>query len=421
MREFFYKDDRMYCEQVEVQHLAQEFGTPLYIYSKSSIVDHCKHLEQAFDALDHLSCYAVKANSNPTILSLITQQGLGADVGSEGELYLARKAGFPSEKITFSGVGKSPREISYALQENILAFNVESESELLAISEIATRQKQQARILFRVNFDLEAKTHPYITTGRKQNKFGIAVDEVKHIIQRAQSLPSIEVLGVHVHLGSQITSVEVFVNAAQRVCNYIEELRVEGIPIHHLNFGGGFGVQYLDFITHPSLPKEESADESHISIGKFIEAVVPILKTSGCKVLIQPGRSVIAHAGILVTKVLYIKRQESKAFVIVDAGMNDFMRPMLYQSYHQIVPLMVKDSAHHRVDVVGPLCESGDYFALDRLIPEVNEGEYLSLMCVGAYGYVLASNYNGRLRPAEVLVDGSNVSIIRKREKIESL
>jgi diaminopimelate decarboxylase len=411
----------MYCEQVEVQKLAEQFGTPLYIYSKNSILDHCKHLEQAFGSLDHLACYAVKANSNPTILSLIAHQGLGADVGSAGELYLARKAGFPSEKITFSGVGKSPQEISYALQENILAFNVESESELRAISEIAHSQKTTARVLFRVNFDLEAKTHPYITTGKRYNKFGISVADVKNIVLRAQSLSSIEVLGIHVHLGSQITSVEVFVNAAERVCNYIEELRKDGIPVHHLNFGGGFGVQYLDFITHPSLPKEESADESHISIGKFIEAVVPVLKQSRCKILIQPGRSVIAHAGILVTKVLYIKRQESKTFVIVDAGMNDFMRPMLYQSYHQIVPLTVKDSSHHRADVVGPLCESGDYFALDRLIPKVNEGEYLSLMCVGAYGYVLTSNYNGRVRPAEVLVDGSEVSIIREREKIDSL
>lgn len=411
----------MYCEQVEVQQLAEHYGTPLYIYSKNSIVDHCTHLEQAFGSLDHLSCYAVKANSNPTILSLIAQQGLGADVGSEGELYLARKAGFSPEKITFSGVGKSFQEITYALRENILAFNVESESELLAINEIAGSQNTQARVSFRVNFDLEAKTHPYITTGKKHNKFGISVNDVKKIFQRATALRSIEVLGIHVHLGSQITSVEVFVNAAERVCHYIEELRQEGIPVHHLNFGGGFGVQYLDFITHPSLPKEESADESHISVAKFIEAVVPILKTSGCKILIQPGRSVVAHSGILVTKVLYIKRQASKTFVIVDAGMNDCMRPMLYQSYHQIVPLRLNNAPHHRVDVVGPLCESGDYFALDRQIPDVNEGDYLALMCVGAYGYVLSSNYNGRMRPAEVLVDGSEVRIIREREKLESL
>ncbi len=421
MREFYYSNNELLCEETPLRQIVEQFGTPLYVYSKQSIIDHCRHIEKGFGSTNHLTCYAVKANSNKHILSIIANEGIGCDVGSVGEMHLALQAGFPADCITYSGVGKRPDEIEFGLMNNILSFNVESEEEIESVGRIAERLHKQAKILLRVNFDINADTHPYITTSRKHNKFGVESSKAETILRKAMGLKGISVTGIHIHLGSQITDVKTFVLAAQTVTEFVFSLRKQGIPMHHLNFGGGFGVQYHDFITHSDLPKSGPHAESEITVTNFIEAVVPILRESKCKILIQPGRSIIAHAGILVTKVLYHKESFEKNFVIVDAGMNDFMRPALYQSYHQIVPLQIRNTERQVVDVVGPLCESGDFFANDRELPVVGQDNYLALLCTGAYGYVLSSNYNARPRPAEVMVEGKNPKLIRERESLQQL
>ncbi|MFH2004340.1 MAG: diaminopimelate decarboxylase [Bacteroidota bacterium] len=420
MYEFKYKNNELWCEDVRLQDVASEYGTPLYVYNKQSVIDHCRHIENAFEGVDHLSCFAVKANANVEILKIIADEGIGSDVGSAGELYLSLKAGFPPSKITFSGVGKRADEIEYALDTDILSFNGESVKEIDLIQRIASTKQKIARILLRVNFDIEAGTHRYITTGRKHNKFGIDKSKAKEILLNAAKLSHIEVLGIHTHIGSQITDKETFISAAKSVVSMVDELRSVGIPVHHVNFGGGFGVQYQDFISHPQLPVE-NADSTEFTTVELIEAALPILKQTGCKILIQPGRSIIAHPGILITKVLYRKVTDEKIFIITDAGMNDLLRPSLYKSYHQIIPLNFESVQIEIVDVVGPLCETGDFFAIDRNLPFVKSDDYLAIMCAGAYGYVLSSNYNGRPRPAEMLVDGYETSLIRKREKIEML
>jgi diaminopimelate decarboxylase len=421
MREFYYRDNILQCERISISQLVEQYGTPLYVYSKNSIIDHCRHIEKAFKDNDHLSCYAVKANSNREILKVIANEGLGADIGSIGELYLALNSGFQPDKITYSGVGKRDDEIDFALQNDILAFNIESLEELYVVHNIAQQKRTRARILLRVNLDIDARTHPYITTSMKHNKFGVASDQAARILSTANTLSNIEVLGVHVHIGSQIIDIDTFIQTAHTVTKLVADLRESGIPIKHLNFGGGFGVQYRDFVTHHSLKIEENVIESEISVSNFIEAIVPILSKTGCKILIQPGRSIMAHSGILVTRVLYRKRSVDRTFIIVDGGMNDLLRPALYQSYHQIVPVKIENTEHEVVDVVGPLCESGDYFALDRELPRVDRNDALVLMCVGAYGYVLASNYNARPRSAEIMVDGNNSFLIRERERLEVL
>jgi diaminopimelate decarboxylase len=421
MREFAYRQNTLVCDDVAVADLAKQFGTPLYVYSKSSLIDHCRHIEKSFTAIDHLTCYASKANSNRELLSVLSKEGIGVDVGSGGELYIALAAGFAPSHITYSGVGKLTSEIEYALKSGIHSFNVESEEELTRIDEIARRLDKKAGILLRVNLDIDAGTHPYITTSRKHNKFGVESGRAGEVLTAARRMAGVDVLGIHMHIGSQIVNVETFITAANAVVKLAAELRAQGIPIRCLNFGGGFGVTYRNFIKHPQLPVETGADESEITVTKFIEAIAPILQSSGCQIMIQPGRSIVAHAGILLTEVLYIKNNGGRTFVIVDAGMNDLMRPALYQSYHQIVPAQLSGAPAAKVDVVGPLCESGDFFALEREIPSVKSGDLLAVMCTGAYGYVLASNYNSRPRAAEVLVDGANSTIIREREKVENL
>jgi len=396
MEEFRYTGDELRCEETSLDSIAEKYGTPLYVYSKRSILDHCRHIEKAFGNIDHLSCYAIKANANREILRLLAAEGIGADAGSVGELELALQAGFPADNITFSGVGKRDDELEFALRKGILSLNVESEEEIDIINSVASKSGSRARILLRINFDLSAGTHPYITTGQRHNKFGIHKDRALEILLRAVSLPGIEVLGIHSHLGSQITKGDVFVSA-------------------------GFGVQYRDFVSHPALPHEPDHSEKGLTTVDMLKMALPVLSEAKCKILIQPGRSIIAHAGILLTKVLYNKKTNDKKFVIIDAGMNDLIRPSLYQSYHQIVPTEMRRRSYEAVDIVGPLCESGDFFALDRRMPEVQRGEYLAVMCAGAYGYVLSSNYNGRPRPAEVLVDGDRTTVIRKREEVSDL
>jgi diaminopimelate decarboxylase len=421
MEEFYYKENTLWCENLPVAQLGEEFGTPLYVYSKNSVISHCRYIENSFGDVDHLTTYAVKANANKSILTLIAREGIGADIGSGGELALALKAGFDPSLITYSGVGKRPDEIEMALNSGIFAFNVESEEEIRALSDIASETGKVARILLRINFDIEANTHPYITTGRKYNKFGIDYARAGEVIDMALSLRGIRVAGIHMHIGSQIIQTETFVKAANEVTRLVKELKSSDVAIELLNFGGGFGVTYRDFVQHPALKIEGEYSESHVTVAKFIEAILPILRQTRCKILIQPGRSIVAHAGILLTKILYIKHKSGKTFVIVDAGMNDFMRPTLYQSYHQIVPTQVRDGIPMVVDIVGPLCESGDFFAQERITPQLKQGDYVAIMCTGAYGYVLSSNYNSRPRPAEVMVSGTNAEIIRNRETIDQL
>jgi diaminopimelate decarboxylase len=433
LEQFRYINDRLFCEGTDLEECAARFGTPLYLYSRQSVIDHCRWIESAFGNEDHLSCYALKANSNPSILRILAGEGIGADVGSAGELALALDAGFPADRITFSGVGKRDDEIAGAIQQDILSINAESEEELKVISDIAMELHKRARVSVRVNFDIRSETHSYLTTGRKHNKFGVDASRAEEVFREAAKLPGVELLGVHSHIGSQITSGETFSAAARAIIELIDRLRRLGISLSHLNFGGGFGVRYRDYVTHPGLPLELENPESNLTTVSMLKEVLPILRSARCKILIQPGRSMVAHAGVLITKVLYKKNSGGKTFVIVDAGMNDLIRPSLYQSYHQIVPLDLRPGLvppggtaragldHEVVDVVGPLCETGDFFALDRTIPAVERGEYLAVLCTGAYGYVLSSNYNGRPKPAEVLVDAGRSELISDRESVDKL
>jgi diaminopimelate decarboxylase len=407
-------------ESQTLQSVAEKFGTPLYVYSKQSIIDHCRNIEQAFAGHDHTTFYAVKANSNRAILRVIAEQGLGADVGSKGEAYLAQSSGFPAQKITFSGVGKRDDEIMYGLQHDLLAFNVESREEIEILNGIAATMGKSARILLRVNLDIPAGGHAYVSTSTKQNKFGIDLRRALEVLRWAQSLSNIEVKGIHSHVGSQIVKVETFERAARSLMGLVQQIQKANMPVQDLDFGGGFGVQYRGYVSHPRLPLEEP-EENNLSAATMVKVVVPLLKTTGCRISIQPGRSIVAHAGVLLVRVLYRKVTDEKVFVVVDGGMNDLIRPSLYQAYHQIVPLQVTGAPFETADVVGPLCESGDFFAIDRVMPRVQRGDVLAIMCAGAYGYVLSSNYNARPRPAEVLVDGDTCTVIRGRETIEQL
>ena len=420
MQEYDYRDNALLVEETRLEELAERFGTPLYVYSKRSIIDHCRNIEQAFGDCEHLSCYALKANGNRALLKIIVGEGLGADVGSVGELHLALSAGFPPGRITFSGVGKRDDEIEYALLHDILAFNAESTEEIDVLNRIASRLGKTARLLLRVNLNIDAGGHAYVSTSLKQNKFGIAHDRAMGVLQWAQTLPHVEVRGVHSHIGSQIIKADTFAAAARALAAMVQQLRTAGVSVSDLDFGGGFGVQYKGYVKHSDLPFERP-EEINLSAATLVRAVVPLLKDLDCRISIQPGRSIVAHAGVLLTKVLYRKSGDGKIFIVVDAGMNDLIRPSLYNAHHQIVPLCLKGVAHESVDVVGPLCESGDFLALNRMLPRVQRGDYLAVMCAGAYGFGLASNYIARPRPAEVLVDGTDARIIRNRESIGDL
>jgi diaminopimelate decarboxylase len=417
---FLYRNSELCCESVLLREVARRYGTPLYIYSRQGILEHCREVKGALKAPPHLVCYAVKANANPFILQLLQKEGLGADVGSRGELYLALRAGFRPDAITFSGVGKRDDEIEEALAHGIHAFAVESEEEIRVIDHLAGRLGTTGRILLRVNLDIDAGGHAYVSTSKKQNKFGVPRSRARDVLLRASSLTHIDICGVHSHIGSQITNVEVFLKGARSLTELVRELRESGLRIPELDFGGGYGVQYRGVLSHPELP-HEVAERPSSSAAEMIRVVLPILEETGCRLSIQPGRAIIAQSGVLMVRVLYRKETEEKIFVIVDGGMNDLIRPSLYHAHHQVVPVQLHGAPAERVDVVGPVCESGDFFALDRLLPRSGRGELLALMGAGAYGYVLASNYNARLRPAEVLVDGDAVTLIRKRESLEDL
>jgi diaminopimelate decarboxylase len=432
---FHNRDGHLDCEDVDLARVAAEFGTPTYVYSAGTILDHYTRLDAALAPLDHLICYAVKANSNRAILNLLVRAGAGLDIVSVGELFRVLAAGGDPAKCTFAGVGKSPEEIEYALEQGVYSFNVESEAELAAIERIARAKKMRAPIALRVNPDVDPHTHQYISTGSQENKFGIALDHVTTVYERAARMSNIEIVGVQMHIGSQITEAKPFVSAIKKVAPLVRNLKSK-YGIKFFSIGGGMGIIYRRAVESGSGKwwHDHGAEPSAFSVGDYAEAILPPLRDLSIRTLVEPGRFLIGNAGVLLTRVRYIKQTGSKKFAIVDAGMNDLIRPALYQSYHEIVPCRASVSEAdssistskstiktEKIDIVGPVCESGDFFALDREMPELHEGDLLAIMSTGAYGFVMASNYNSRPLPAEALVRGDKFALIRKRQTWEDL
>jgi diaminopimelate decarboxylase len=415
---FRYRDGRLHCEEVDLARFAKEFGTATYVYSAGTILDHYSRLDAALAPVDHLICYAVKANSNRAILKLLADAGAGFDIVSGGELFRVLAAGGDAAKCTFAGVGKSREEIEYALERRVYSLNVESEAELECIVRIAGEKNLRAPIALRVNPDVDPHTHEYISTGSRENKFGIALDHIEAVYERAARMRNIDIVGVQMHIGSQITEAKPFANAIKKVAPLVRELKSKH-AIKFFSIGGGMGIIYQRALESGSGKwwHDHGAEPSAFSVSDYADTIVPPLREFGIRILIEPGRFLVGNAGLLLTRVRYTKQSRGKKFVIVDAAMNDLIRPALYQSYHQIVPVIEpnKDKAE-KVDIVGPVCESGDFFALDREMPELHEGDLLAIMSAGAYGFVMASNYNSRPRPAEVLVRGDKSALIRKRE-----
>jgi diaminopimelate decarboxylase len=422
MHSFHYQRGKLTCESYPLDKAAERYGTPLYVYSSHTIVDHYKRLDQALHELHHEICYAVKANSNLAVIRLLAEQGAGFDIVSGGELYRVIKAGGNPVKCTFAGVGKSREEIEYALRCEVLSFNVESEQELSAVNEIAKSLNKRAPIAIRVNPDVSANTHKYITTGKTENKFGIAIDRVTEVYRRARTFTNIKIRGVQMHIGSQITDSRPFVQAIEKMLPLVRQLKSD-CGIEFFSIGGGIGIVYRGSLESGDEVWWKQDEPKHaLTIQEYASAIVPLLKGLPIRVLLEPGRFLVGNAGVLLTRVLYVKRSPVKTFVIVDAGMNDLIRPALYQGYHEIVPVREsKDRPVTRVDVVGPVCESGDFFALDRELTEVEPGEVLALMSAGAYGFTMASNYNSRPLPAELLISGAEAKIVRRRQSYADL
>ena len=426
MHLFHYRDGRLCCEDVDLERVAESFGTPTYVYSASTILDHYSRLDAALAPLDHLICYAVKANSNRAILKLLADAGAGFDIVSGGELFRVITAGGDPAKCTFAGVGKSRQEIEYALDQRVYSFNVESEAELECIDRIASAKNLRAPIALRVNPDVAAQTHEYISTGSRENKFGIAVDELSAVYERAAKLRNIDLIGVQMHIGSQITEAAPFASAIRKVAPIVRDLKSK-YGIKFFSIGGGMGIIYLRALESGTGKwwHDHSGEPSAFSVRDYAAAIVPSLSELDIRVLVEPGRFLVGNAGVLLTRIRYIKTTAAKKFAIVDAGMNDLIRPALYQSYHEIVPVKERKSERKRkiskIDIVGPVCESGDFFALDRGMPELHEGDLLAILSAGAYGFVMASNYNSRPLPAEVLVRGDKFTLIRKRQTWEDL
>ena len=407
MHDFKYRNSELYAEGVPVRKIAEQAGTPVYIYSHNTLLRHLNAYKDAFDGQPHIICFALKANSNPAVLRTLAKNGGGADVVSGGELYLALKAGIPARMIVYAGVGKTDEEIARALKARILMFNVESSDEMAAIDRVAGSLNVKAPIALRVNPDIDPKTHPYISTGLKESKFGIPIEEAIENYRLAKKLLNLEVVGIHKHIGSQITTLQPFVDALKKVITLAKTLRDEGIEIKHLDIGGGLGIPYND--ERPPHPKELS------------KALNPLLKESGLNIILEPGRSIAGNAGIFVTKVLYKKKHTKKEFVIVDGGMNDLLRPSLYSAFHNVLPLKKNNRKKTRADIVGPICESGDFLAKERDLNRLSQGEMIAIMSSGAYGFTMSSNYNSRPRVAEVMVKGNKFYIVREREKYRDL
>ena len=407
MHHFHFQNGQLYAEEVPVKEIARKVGTPFYLYSAATLKRHFQVFDQAFSSLPHLVCYSVKANSNLAVLRLLAREGSGADIVSGGELYRALKAGIPAEKVVFSGVGKTAREMRQALEAGILMFNVESLGELKVLSRVARSRRKKAPVAIRINPDVDPKTHPYISTGLQKNKFGLDLETALEAYLLAQKDPHLEIVGIDCHIGSQLTEVSPFVEALRRVKAFLQKLKSFGISVRYLDLGGGLGIVYGNEAPPP--PEE------------YARALIEELKDLDVTLVLEPGRVLVGNAGILVTRVLYYKETPQKKFIIVDAGMNDLLRPAFYNAYHEIIPVVSRKRPLIKADVVGPICETGDFLARDREIPQVKPGELLAVMSAGAYGFVMSSNYNSRPRPPEVLVSRDQYFVVRKRENYARL
>ncbi len=401
------KNDELYIEGVALSRIARDYGTPCYVYSKAALTEAYNNFISAFADCNALVCYAAKANSNLAILGLFAKLGAGFDIVSEGELTRVIAAGGDPRKVVFSGVGKRAEEMRAALNHNILCFNVESEPELLRLADVAVEMGRRASVSIRVNPDVDPKTHPYIATGLKESKFGVAFDDARALYRKASTLPSIEIVGIDCHIGSQITDVTPFADALEKVLQLVDQLASDGIPLHHIDLGGGIGIRYKD--------------EQPIAMQDYAATLTAGLKKRKVQLIFEPGRSLVGNAGLLLTRVEYLKQGGEKRFAIIDAAMNDLIRPALYDAYHEVIPVVLGSSVQPEIyDVVGPVCESGDFLARERNLAIV-PGDLLAVLSVGAYGSVMASNYNTRPRPAEIMIDGENAHLIRDRERIQDL
>ena len=411
MNHFVYKNGEFFCEEMSVADIAREVGTPFYLYSKATLTRHFQTFDSAFDGIEHLTCFAVKACSNLSILHLFSGLGGGADIVSGGELYRALTAGVDPKRIIYSGVGKTEAELRYGLESGILLFNVESAQELERLQRVAATMGVRAPVSFRVNPDVDPKTHAYISTGLAKNKFGVPIAEAFDLYVQAKGMENIAIKGVSCHIGSQLTLISPFIESLRKVKGFVARLAAEGIAIEYIDLGGGLGITYDD--EQPPQPQE------------YAEAIRAELQGTRATLILEPGRVLVGNAAILVTEVQYTKNNrgvdQEKKFVVVDAAMNDLARPSLYGAFHAIVPVQEKGTAREMVDIVGPICETGDFLAKDRALPPVQQGDLLAVMSAGAYGFSMSSNYNSRPRVAEVLVDGNQYTLIRRRETVEEL
>lgn len=406
MNPFHYQNNQLYCENLSLEAIATEYGTPCYVYSKNAIQENYLAHQRAFDTHKHLIAFAVKANSNLAVLNLLAKLGSGFDIVSGGELLRVLAAGGDPQKVVFSGVAKTTAEIILGLQHNILCFNVESLAELERINKLAGKMGKKAPISIRINPDVDAKSHPYISTGMKENKFGLSIPTALEAFKRAQQLPNINIVGIDYHIGSQLTSLEPFIAAYERAEKLIKQIEQLGITLAHIDVGGGLGITYKD--EHPPTPQE------------WIHSLLQCMKDRAETIIIEPGRSIVGNTGILLTRIEYLKQNEDKHFAIVDAGMNDLLRPALYEAWHDILPVKQSNLPETTFDIAGPVCESSDRFGENRLLNS-QQGDLLTITNAGAYGFQMASNYNTRPRAAEVWVDGDQAHLIRKRETLESL
>jgi diaminopimelate decarboxylase len=405
---FTYRNGALFCEEVSLADIASRFGTPAYIYSRAAIATRFSAYRRLLEGVPHRVCFAVKANSNIAILQLLASLGAGFDIVSGGELFRVLQAGADPASVVFSGVGKTRDEIDFALSHGIHSFNCESADEVSLLAEIAARRDTTASVALRVNPDVDADTHPYISTGLKEHKFGIDISVVGSVYRQMAQFPHLTPNGVSCHIGSQLLAVEPLLEAAGKMIALVANLRAAGFPIRHLDLGGGLGVPYRP--TDKAAPVEE-----------FITFLRPMLLSTDIELVLEPGRSVVAEAGILLSQVLFEKQNGSKTFVIVDAGMNDLIRPALYGAHHEITPVQESDAPLRVADIVGPVCETGDFFARSREIAPLSPGSLIAIRTVGAYGFVLASNYNSRPRPVEIMVNGADVRVIRRRESYHDL
>jgi len=421
MHDFRYVGNKLFCEGVAVEALVKKFGTPLYVYSQRTLTDHFQKLDSALGALDHLVCFAMKSNSNLAVLRTIANLGGGFDIVSGGELQRVIAAGGDPRKCVFAGVGKTEAEIEFALRENIYCFNVESEPELQRINKVAARLKKIAPVAVRVNPNIEAHTHAKITTGTYENKFGIEFEKIEGIYARASKLKNLRLRGLQMHIGSQLTTVSPFEQAIRKVLPLVEKLKKRH-ALEFFSIGGGLGIVYQPVLASGSADWWQSAAAKNVlTPAKYAARLVPLLRPLGLKILLEPGRFISGNAGILVTRIEYVKRTGKKNFLIVDAAMNDLIRPAFYDAYHEIVPLTRKGGAPISSDVVGPICESGDYFCKDRPLPKLGEGDAIALLSAGAYGSVMGSNYNARPLPTEVLVNGKKFAAVRERQAVAKI